>query len=128
MVVHVDNDHSKCTHCSKVMKKCTMTYHLGICNPASPFSKCAATHAAHQTQIWEDEDQDQKEEEKEEADLDFAEFEMFIRSTVSNAPVTANVNQHQTNQTNQTSIDTAAALMAIVTRQIDLQSIVLRAI
>lgn len=29
----------KCTHCSKIMKQVPMTYHVGICNPASPFSK-----------------------------------------------------------------------------------------
>ena len=29
----------KCTHCSKIMKQVPMTYHIGICNPASPFSK-----------------------------------------------------------------------------------------
>ena len=128
MVVPIDSDHSKCTHCSKVMKKCTMTYHLGICNPASPFSKDACQTQVHtqiqvqkeeeeqeQEQEQEDEDQDQEDEDQ---DLDFAEFEMFIRSTS-----TVSQNQNQ----NQTSIDNAA-LMAIITRQIDLQSIVLRAI
>jgi uncharacterized protein YlaI len=40
MVTHIDEEHSKCGHCSKVLKKkCPMMYHIGICNPASPFSK-----------------------------------------------------------------------------------------
>ena len=53
MVVHIDEEHSKCGHCSKVLKKCPMMYHIGICNPASPFSK----EFRGQDQ---DQDQDQK--------------------------------------------------------------------
>ena len=39
MIVHIDDDHSMCIHCSKILKKNPMMYHVGICNPASQFSK-----------------------------------------------------------------------------------------
>ena len=55
MMVHIDEKHSKCGHCSKIMKNCPMMYHIGICNPASPFSK------EYQDQ---DQDQDQAQDQK----------------------------------------------------------------
>ena len=59
MMVHIDEKHSKCGHCSKVMKNCPMMYHIGICNPASPFSK----EYQDQDQV-QDQDQDQDQDQK----------------------------------------------------------------
>lgn len=61
MMVRVDENHSKCGHCSKVMKNCPMMYHIGICNPASPFSKEYQDQDQAQAQAQDqDQDQDQK--------------------------------------------------------------------
>jgi len=35
----IDPFHSQCCHCEKIMKSTSMTYHVGVCNPASPFAK-----------------------------------------------------------------------------------------
>jgi hypothetical protein len=37
----IDVFHSQCCHCEKVMKTTSMTYHVGVCNPASPFAKAS---------------------------------------------------------------------------------------
>ena len=37
----IDDEHSQCCHCEKVKKTNSMTYHVGVCNPASPFSNAS---------------------------------------------------------------------------------------
>lgn len=56
----IDDDHSQCLHCEKVMKTTSMPYHVGVCNPASPFA-----HTSRSIQIAPDDE--------------FLEFMMFIQ-------------------------------------------------
>jgi len=56
----IDDEHSQCLHCHKVMKTTSMSYHVGVCNPASPFSKTSRSIPIEQ-------------------DDEFLEFMMFIQ-------------------------------------------------
>jgi len=83
MMTQIGED-SKCEHCSKVMKTSSMSYHVGVCHPVSPFSKnynpfSAASIIAEKKDEPEPEVVDSVDDVDDDDDVDLGEFMSFIQ-------------------------------------------------